>query len=92
MGGAGRVVHPRDEADKGRSRFPEGMTERKARATTVPVGTRIRWQVGVNWRDESENVFFGEFLGGDGLCGWWADCGSEAADDVRGFDGDEAGE
>ena len=47
---------------------------------------------GVNWRDEIENDCCGEFVGGDGLCGGWADDGGEAADHVCGLDGDEAGE
>ena len=67
------------------------MTERKARATTVPVGTRIRWQVGVNWRDEIENDCCGVYVGGDGLCGGRAGGFGKEADDVCGFDGDEAG-
>ena len=83
----------------GRSRFPEGMTERKSGAKAVPLGTWGRCCGGVNWRDENENLcgaWFG-FVGGDGLCGGWADggdasCWGEAADDVCGFDGDEAGE
>ena len=99
----GRSKFLRDDRQNGKgkgqggSRFREGKIERKAKDKAVLVGTRGGWFGGVNWRDEIENVCGGEFVGGDGFGGGWAGGGDsdgwgEAADDVCGFDGDEAGE
>jgi hypothetical protein len=50
---------------------------------------------GVNWRDESSDDCGDWVVGGNGFGGDFgsgADGFGEAADDVSGFDGDEAGE
>jgi hypothetical protein len=77
---------------QGKKQIPRGNDRKKREGSRLPVGHGIVLRFGVNWRDENENVCGGRGVGGVGWNGWWAGGFGEEADDVCGFDGDEAGE